>query len=92
MENEISTLEKRFNKYIIKVKNINIINNDNKLLLYANYKQSLFGDNTSEKPLFYKIIEVAKWKAWNEILGKPKNESMKDYIKIVKSLLNSSEI
>jgi acyl-CoA-binding protein len=79
-------LERKFNKYISKVKKLEHISDNNKLYLYANYKQSIEGDINIAKPSIFSIVENEKWKAWNEIKGTSKENAMKNYIKKVKDL------
>jgi len=82
-ENE---LERKFNKYISKVKKLENISNEDKLYLYANYKQSLIGNINIEKPSILNRVEIEKWKAWTNVKDVSKEESMKNYIKKVKEL------
>ena len=86
MSNEEVDFEKKFNKYTEYAKKLETISNDDKLYLYAHYKQALFGDNNNDKPSIFNRLETEKWKAWNNIKGKSKDDSMKDYIKKVKLL------
>jgi len=79
-------LEKKFKKYSEHVKKLNEVSNEDKLHLYANYKQATNGDNTNDKPSILNRVEMEKWKAWNNLKGKSKEECMNDYIKHVKSL------
>ena len=79
-------LEIRFKKYSELAKQLENISNEDKLYLYSNYKQSLFGDNTNEKPSIFNRVEMEKWKAWNTLIGNSKEESMKNYINKVKEL------
>ena len=79
-------LESRFTKYTELAKKLENISNEDKLYLYSNYKQSLLGDNSYEKPSIFNRIEMEKWKAWNSVLGQSKEESMKNYINKVKYL------
>ena len=83
-----SKLESRFQKYSEFAKQLENVSNEDKLYLYSNYKQSLFGDNTNEKPSIFNRIEMEKWKAWNTLIGISKEESMKNYINKVKELKN----
>jgi len=62
---EQTDLERKFNKYIDAVKKLESISDDDKLYLYANYKQALFGNNDKEKPSILNRVEMAKWKEWN---------------------------
>lgn len=84
MEDE---LDKRFQKYAEKVKNINNISDEDKLSLYAHYKQALSGDNNNEKPSIFDRVKMAKWKEWNLIREMSKETAMNNYIKKVKSIL-----
>lgn len=79
-------IEIKFNKYIHKVKKLENISNENKLYLYANYKQAIEGDINITEPSFFNLKDNAKWKAWNEIKGISKESAMKNYIKKVKEL------
>ena len=79
-------LEKKFNKYISKVKKLYNVSSDDKLFLYANYKQVLYGDNNYDKPNILNRVEMEKWKAWNTVKGGDKDICMKNYIKKVKEL------
>jgi diazepam-binding inhibitor (GABA receptor modulating acyl-CoA-binding protein) len=77
----------KFNKAIELVKTLETVSNENKLYLYAYYKQVHNGDNNLPKPSIINIVDSAKWKAWNEISGIEKEEAMKLYINKVKELL-----
>ena len=79
-------INRKFQKYISKAKDLKEINDNNKLYLYSNYKQALFGDNTNEKPSILNRVEMEKWKAWNSVIGLSKEEAMINYIKKVKEL------
>lgn len=82
-------MDEKFNKYISKVKKLNYVNDEDKLFLYAHYKQALNGDNNIEKPSIFNRIDMAKWKAWNELQGITKDDAIKNYIKKVKELYAS---
>jgi len=82
-ENE---LDRKFNKYISKVKKLEYVSNDDKLFLYANYKQALLGDNNLDKPSIFNRVEMEKWKAWDGNRGVTKNEAKERYIRKVKDL------
>lgn len=86
MSTEAELLERKFNKYIIKVKKLENISNEDKLYLYSNYKQALEGNNTRDKPSIFDRISMEKWKAWNSVKDQTKETSMKNYIKKVKAL------
>jgi len=86
MSTEAELLERKFNKYIVKVKKLENISNEDKLYLYANYKQALEGNNKKDKPSIFDRISMEKWKAWNAVNDQTKETSMKNYIKKVKAL------
>ena len=79
-------LERKFNKYVIAVKKLESINDNDKLYLYANYKQALFGNIDKEKPSILNRVEMAKWKEWNSLKDISKENAMKNYIRKVKEL------
>lgn len=79
----------KFNKAIELVKTVESVSNENKLYLYAYYKQVNFGNNNTSKPSIFNMIETAKWNAWNSINGMKKEEAMKLYINKVKELLRN---
>ena len=79
----MSEIEKVFNIYILKSKSLENISDDDKLILYANYKQSLFGNNNNVKPSIFNRVDMAKWKAWNSVKDISKEDAMKKYIQHV---------
>ena len=79
-------LRKKFDKYTFKVKNIQNISDEDKLYLYSNYKQALFGNNNKEKPSILDRVEIEKWKSWNNLKDISTEIAMKSYIKKVKQL------
>jgi acyl-CoA-binding protein len=83
-------LEKKFNKYITIVKKLSCVDDNDKLYLYANYKQALFGNNDKEKPSILNRVEMAKWKEWNSLKDISKESAMKNYIKKVKEIYKNN--
>jgi acyl-CoA-binding protein len=83
---ENQELEKKFNKYITAIKKLESVNDIDKLYLYANYKQALFGNNDNKKPSILDRVEMAKWKEWNSLKDISKETAMKNYIRKVKEL------
>jgi acyl-CoA-binding protein len=79
-------LEIKFNKYIIAVKKLAYVSDNDKLYLYANYKQALIGNNNNEKPSILNRVEMAKWKQWYSLKDTNKETAMKNYIRKVKEL------
>ena len=90
---EKKDLKIKFNTYIEKVKNIktNILDED-KLILYSNYKQALFGDNLKDKPSIFNRIEMEKWKSWKLLEGVSENKAMKTYIRKVREIIDKNKI
>jgi diazepam-binding inhibitor (GABA receptor modulator, acyl-CoA-binding protein) len=60
--------------------------NEAKLQLYALYKQGTEGDAQGRRPGFTDMIGRAKYDAWAKVKGQSKDEAMKNYIALVKSL------
>lgn len=60
--------------------------NDAKLQLYALYKQGTEGDVQGRRPGFTDMIGRAKYDAWAKVKGQSKDEAMKAYVALVKSL------
>ncbi|GMF10156.1 unnamed protein product [Phytophthora lilii] len=54
--------------------------NDEKLALYAYYKQATVGDNTTPAPGMFDLTGKAKWNAWNAKKGLSSEDAMKAYI------------
>lgn len=85
----MADLEAKFNEMAAQVENGTIaVNADNnqKLKLYAFYKQATQGDITEEQPPIYKMVERAKWGACNAVKGKTKEEAMESYIKLCEEI------
>ena len=86
----MTDLEKNFNLSIEKIdslkkKNI-ILTNDQLLTLYKYYKQAKIGDNKTSQPSIFNVTARAKWNAWAEVKGLPKEEVMQKYIDFVEEL------
>lgn len=86
MTDKKNDLERKFEKYISKAKELDIVSNEDKLYLYANYKQALFGNNIKEKPSILNFVEMEKWKAWNNLKDVSSENAMKNYIRKVKEI------
>ena len=61
--------------------------NDTLLKLYALFKQATAGDATGEPPSSFDFIRRAKFDAWNEVRGTSAEDSMRQYIELIASLL-----
>jgi diazepam-binding inhibitor (GABA receptor modulator, acyl-CoA-binding protein) len=60
--------------------------NDTMLKLYALYKQATKGDASGERPGGFDFVAAAKFDAWNEVKGTPRDEAMQQYIDLLASL------
>ncbi|KAI9017429.1 acyl-CoA-binding protein [Gaertneriomyces semiglobifer] len=60
--------------------------NDELLKLYAFFKQSIVGDNTTTRPGMFDLQGKAKWDAWTGLKGMAKEEAQQQYIALVKEL------
>jgi diazepam-binding inhibitor (GABA receptor modulating acyl-CoA-binding protein) len=58
------------------------------LQLYSLYKQATEGDVTADKEPSnaFDFVNKAKYNAWNELKGKPKEDAMKEYVLLVEKL------
>ncbi len=83
----MSELTKRFQDAAAAVKQLKEDpGNAVKLELYALYKQASEGDVTGKRPGFSDIVGRAKYDAWAKAKGMSKDQAMKNYIALVKSL------
>ena len=81
----MSELEQKFNDMVQAVRDETIDfkpDNSQKLKLYAFYKQAINGDIEGKCPSILKMVERAKWMAWNSIKGQSKEESMQGYLSV----------
>lgn len=62
--------------------------NDTLLSLYALYKQGLEGDVHGCQPGFFDFIGTAKQEAWARLKGMSQDEAMRQYIALVRQLLD----
>ncbi|KAI7865768.1 acyl CoA binding protein-domain-containing protein [Spinellus fusiger] len=62
------------------------VSNDNKLKLYALFKQVIVGDCTTPKPGLFEFVNRAKWDAWQSAKGIPGEDAKTQYIALVESL------
>lgn len=83
----MSDLRKQFEAAAAAVKKLkDDPGNDVKLQLYALYKQGSEGDVEGKRPGFTDMIGRAKYDAWAKTKGMSKDEAMKKYVELVKSL------
>mmetsp|Transcript_3153 Transcript_3153/g.4543 ORF Transcript_3153/g.4543 Transcript_3153/m.4543 type:complete len:402 (+) Transcript_3153:1724-2929(+) len=57
--------------------------NDDKLTMYACYKQATCGDCQIPQPSRFNMVENAKWNAWNGLRGLSKDKAMEEYVGVV---------
>ncbi|HEY5916900.1 MAG TPA: acyl-CoA-binding protein [Chryseolinea sp.] len=60
--------------------------NEELLELYSLYKQATEGDATGERPGGFDFKAIAKYDAWSELKGKPKEQAMEEYVSLVERL------
>lgn len=61
--------------------------NDTLLKLYALYKQGSEGDVQADQPGFFDFVGTAKYEAWKQLSGTPREVAMQRYIDLVYQLL-----
>ncbi|KAJ4779079.1 Acyl-CoA-binding protein [Rhynchospora pubera] len=80
-------IQEEFSEYSESVKKLPAAPSDeDKLELYALYKQATVGPVTIPRPNRFNMMGRYKWDAWKAVEGKSKEEAMKDYIAKVKEL------
>lgn len=80
-------LQKEFESAVANSKNLPSQSNENLLALYGLYKQATEGDVTGDKPSnMFDFKGIAKYNAWEALKGTPKEEAMKKYVDLVRSL------
>jgi len=83
----MSDMKKKFEAAAAAVKNLkDDPGNDAKLKLYALFKQGTEGDASGRRPGFTDMIARAKFDAWAKVKGLPKEDAMKEYVALCKSL------
>lgn len=60
--------------------------NEELLMLYAFFKQASEGDISGERPGGFDFKAIAKYDAWAEKKGIPKEEAIQQYIQLVDTL------
>ena len=86
----MSDLKAAFDKAAADVKTLtkNPDNND-KLFLYAHYKQASEGDVSGSRPGMMDMVGRAKYDAWAKLKGTSKDDAMKKYADKVNALLKT---
>jgi diazepam-binding inhibitor (GABA receptor modulator, acyl-CoA-binding protein) len=82
------TLQEKFENAVADSKNLSSRpSNEVMLQLYSLYKQATEGDNTNEEPSNpFDFVGKAKYNAWSELKGQPKDLAMHCYVELVKKL------
>ena len=60
--------------------------NEELLNMYGLFKQASEGDVTGDRPGGFDFKAIAKYDAWAELKGKPKEQAMQDYIALMDKL------
>ena len=84
-------MEQKFNQAAEAIKTVgpDAISDEDKLKLYARYKQVIIGDNATAKPGFLDLKGKAKWQAWNSVKGMSKEQAMAEYVDVAKTYFPS---
>ncbi|KAK6198028.1 acyl-CoA-binding protein [Scheffersomyces amazonensis] len=70
------------------VQNLTTRPDDGELLkLYALYKQTTVGDNTTAKPGIFDLKGKYKWQAWKDIEGTSQEDAEQQYIEFATELI-----
>lgn len=62
------------------------VTDEDKLALYALFKQATIGDVNTSRPGLLDFTGKAKWDAWQKQQGKSQEAAMQEYIELVASL------
>lgn len=82
-------VDKDFQAAVAKVKTLKQDpGNDNKLKLYALFKQASAGKCNDPKPGAFDFVGKAKWTAWNDLGDLSKNDAQQKYISYVNNLVD----
>ena len=84
---ENNNLEELFELCVKEIKNIDNVENKDKLYLYKYYKQATIGNINIPKPSWYDLVGKEKFNAWKSVENTSKRLCMENYIKMAKSLL-----
>ncbi|KAG5178386.1 acyl-CoA-binding protein [Tribonema minus] len=80
-------MEAQFLEAAERVKTATVATNEDKLKLYALFKQANAGDCSTSRPGMFDLQGKAKWDAWDALKGKTKEEAMAEYIAQVESIM-----
>jgi acyl-CoA-binding protein len=59
------------------------------LKFYGYYKQAVSGPCNTSRPSLFKVVERAKWDAWNSVKNLTKDQAMFNYIEEVKKIVET---
>ena len=85
----MSDLQQKFEETVNFVKNSEgevQLSNEQKLQMYALYKQATEGDVTGKKPGMMDFVGRAKFTAWEELKGTSADQAMQKYINEIETL------
>ena len=85
----MSNLEARFEEAVDYIQNgqgEERPSNQLKLEFYALYKQGSEGDVSGPKPGFFDFVGTAKYEAWSQLKGMPRETAQERYVALVASL------
>jgi len=79
-----------FTKAAEDVKKVKTKPTDNEMLeLYGLYKQATVGDINTDRPGMFDFTGKAKWDAWSSRKGLSKEDAEKQYIAVVKRIVDT---
>lgn len=84
------SVNEQFEQAVVESKNLSQKpSNDTLLQLYSLYKQATEGDVNVDPPSNpFDFVSKAKYEAWASLKGKPKEESMNEYVSLIRKLKN----
>ena len=81
------TLEERFDLAAVRAKALPKPPDNQQLLqLYGRYKQATEGNVVGPAPGGFDFVAVAKYNAWKDLHGTPRQEAMEAYVALVDAL------
>ncbi|ETV77892.1 hypothetical protein H257_08679 [Aphanomyces astaci] len=86
LEGASSDLDKHFAHASGYVSSKPSISNEEKLVLYAFFKQATAGNCAGDEPSMLDFVAKAKWDAWQALAGMPSVEAKKRYLEVVSSM------
>eukprot|EP00466_Bigelowiella_natans_P017549 jgi/Bigna1/54428/estExt_Genewise1Plus.C_330112 len=67
-------------------KTLKNLSSEKKLEMYALYKQVTKGSCDKPRPALFEVVEMAKWKAWQELGAMSQEDAKKKYVRLVARL------